>query len=53
MAGLEALKSVFSKRLDKAKQIGNELEAGLLAEEVGYLTEAHRLLSITLEGYQL
>jgi hypothetical protein len=51
LATLEGLKSAFSKRLERAKKIGDETEAELLAGELGFLTEAHRLLDITLEGY--
>jgi hypothetical protein len=53
LAGLEALKSAFQKRLDRAQAIGDEIESGCLAEELGYLTESHRLLSIMLEGYEI
>jgi len=48
---LESLKAAFQKRLDKAKKIEDELEAGMLAEELNSLTEAHRLLDIVCEGY--
>jgi hypothetical protein len=50
---LAGLKAAFQKRLDKAKKVGDELESGLLAEELRNLTESHRLLDITLEGYQV
>ena len=50
---LESLKAAFQKRLDKAKKIGDELETGLLSEELVYLTEAHRLLDIVCEGFEV
>jgi hypothetical protein len=50
---LESLKTAFSKRLAKAQAQSIELEVELLLEELAFLTEAHRLLSITLEGHGL
>ena len=53
LAGLDSLKSAFSKRLAKAQSIGDELESGLISEELAYLTEAHRLVDIVCEGFEV
>ena len=50
---LARMQDAFQKRLDRAKAVGDEHEVGMIGEELGYLAEAHRLLSITLEGHEL
>lgn len=51
LSTLEALKTAFKKRLAKAKAIGDEIESGMLSEELAMISEAHRLLDVVLEGY--
>jgi hypothetical protein len=53
LSTLEALKSAFSKRLDKARAQSIELETELLSEELGMLTESARLLAAVLEGFEV
>jgi hypothetical protein len=48
---LEGLKASFAKRLDKAKKIGDALEAGMLEEELRMLSESHRMLDAVCEAY--
>jgi hypothetical protein len=52
LAGLESLLAVFKKRMERAIAQSNDLEAGLLEEELRNLNESYRLLDITLEGHQ-
>jgi hypothetical protein len=53
LAILDALKTAFGRRLEKAKKISDETEVGMLEEELRNLTESHRLLYLVLEGYQV
>jgi hypothetical protein len=48
---LEGLKASFGNRLDKAKKIGDELETGMLEEELRMLSESGRLLAAVMEAY--
>jgi hypothetical protein len=50
---LESLKTAFKRRLKKAQEIGDELESEMLSEELGYLTESHRLLDVVCEAYEV
>src|SRR5437868_4637550 len=51
LATLESLKASFGKRLEKARKIGDELETGMLEEELRMLSESHRMLDAVLEAY--
>jgi len=53
LATLAELKDAFTRRLKRAQELGDEHESDCLAEEIGYLTESHRLLAMTLEGYEV
>jgi hypothetical protein len=51
LATLSELKQTLARRLKRAQAIGDELESGMLAEELAMLTDAHKKLDAVLEGH--